>query len=176
MITDESGVEIINGVLVPNKRYNISIRDEAWDENYEILHMMYHSRTDTWIKSPIKLKGQFQRKIVDQQRVTPMFVSVIQIVKEINKTKIAYSSSIFTLSHQVSMSKLCDNWIKQDRRRTKNLNNFFPCPCTLEEAESDSDYEFDIMCTLQETHPFWDFLNCQTKKGAYGCFVSKSMM
>ena len=176
MITDENGVEIIYGVLIPNKQYKISVRDQAWDENYEILHMTYHSRTNTWIKSPVKLKRQFQQKITDQQRVTPMLISVIQVVKKINKTKIAYSSSIFTLSHQNDMRKMCQNWIKQDKKITKNLNNFFPCPCTLKEAEVDPNYEYDIMCTLQETHPFWDSLNCQTKKAAYGCFISKPMM
>ena len=176
MITDENTVETVNSVLVPNKMYNISIRDEPWDENYEILHMTYNSKTNIWIKSPLKLKRSFQLKLINQERVTPTVVSVVQVVKELNRMKVAYSSSLFTLSNHDDLKRVCQNWIKRDKQKTKRLTNFFPCPCTLKEAESDSDYEYDVMCSSQETHPFWAPKNCITKKEAYKCVLSKSTM
>ena len=176
MVTDEKGLEIINNILMPNKQYNVSVRDEPWNETYEIYHMTYHSYTNTWRKSAIKLNKSFQRKVVDHARLSPTFVSVIQVVKEINNIKIPYSSSLFTLSHYDDMDKLCQNWIRRDKQRTRHLDNFFPCPCTLREAEADPNYEYDVACTLQETHPFWHSQNCKTKKGANGCVISKSMM
>ena len=97
---------------MPNKQYNVSVRDEPWNEKYEIHHMTYHSYTNTWRKSAIKLNKAFQRKVVDHARLSPTFVSVIQVVKEINNIKIPYSSSLFTLSHYDDMDKLCQNWIR----------------------------------------------------------------
>ena len=176
MVTDDKGLEIINNVLMPNKQYNISVRDEPWDEKNEILHMTYHTFTNSWRKSAIKLNKSFQRKIVDHESLSPTLVSVIQVVKEVNNIKISYSSSLFTLSHYDDMGKLCQNWIQRDKQRTRNLDNLFPCPCTLSEAEIDCNYQYDVGCTLQETHPFWQSHNCKTKKGAYVCMISKSMM
>ena len=176
MITDENSVETVNSVLVPNRQYNISVRDEPWDEKYEILHMIYNAKSNSWIKSPVKLKRLFQLKLVNQERVTPTVVSVIQVVKEFNGIKVAYSSSLFTLSNNDDLNKVCQDWIKRDKRNTKISANFFPCPCTLKEAEYDTNYEYDVMCSTEEIHPFWAPENCMTKKGAYKCVINKSTM
>jgi len=173
MITDENGLETVNNILIPNKQYSISIRDEPWDDKYEIHHMTYNAMSNNWKKSKRKLKKSFEIKLVDQDRAIPT-VSVIQVVKKTNKIEIAYSSALFSLSNHVDLNKLCQNWIK-DQKKTKLTNNI-PCHCNLKEAENDPNYEYDIMCTSQEINQFWVSENCKTNKGAYQCVMSKSTM
>ena len=176
MITNKNGLEAVNNILVPNEQYNISLRDEPWDNSYEIHHITYNALTNSWKMSPWKLKKLFKLVLVDQERIRPTSVSVIQVVREINKIKVPYSSSLFTLSNQINMNKLCQNWIKRDKRKAYQLKNFFPCPCSLKQAKNDPNYERDVMCTSQETHPFWASENCKANKGAYECVISKSTM
>jgi len=85
MITDENGLENVNNILMPNKQYNISIRNEPWNEKYEIRHMTYNAIHNNWGKSRKKLNKSFKLRLVDQERAIPTLISVFQIVEKLTK-------------------------------------------------------------------------------------------
>ena len=154
----------------------MSLRDEPWDEKYEIRHMIYYAIQNYWIESEWKFNKSFILRLIDQERAIPTVISVFQIVEKTEKIEIAYSSALFSLSNRIDLSKLCQTWSDNDQKRIKRLTNIFPCPCSLKEAEDDPNYEYDIMCTSLEINPFWVSENCKTNKGAYQCVMSKSTM
>jgi len=176
IIVDSDGLEVTNDVLQVNQQYTIDIRDEPWKNEYEINHMTYSSATNKWIVSSLKLERMFQRKAVNSNKGTPTPVSVIQVIKKVNKIKVAYTSSVFTLANKRNFGDICKNWMKIERKKAKTLEKFPPCPCTLQQANHDADYVDDIFCTSKNVSYFWKSQNCKTNRGAHHCVITKSPM
>ena len=176
MLVDSNGQEKINDVLEVNQQYTIDIRNEPWSDKYEINHMIYSFAANKWIMSPMKLDKTFQPKAVNSNKRTPTPVSVIQVVKKVNRVNVAYTSAIFTLANKRNLGDICKNWIKTERKNTKSLQRFPPCPCTLQQARFDAKYVDDAFCTSQNFTYFSRSQNCKTNRGAHHCMITKLPM
>jgi len=122
MITDEDGHEYLNAVLMPIKTYNVSIRNEPWNDQYEIVHMKFER--NRWKLSHIKLGQSFRHVIQNDHRVISTPVSVIQVIKEVDSMEVSYVSSMFSLSNRDSLKALCKNWEINEIYKG-NVSNFF---------------------------------------------------
>ena len=173
MITDEDGHEYLNAVLMPVKTYNVSIRNESWNDQYQIVHMQFER--NQWKESCIKLKQSFTQAVRNRNRIISTPVSVIRVIKKIDSMEVSYVSSLFSLSNRDNLEDVCKNWELNEKNKG-SISNFLPCPCTLEQAEHDSQYVDDTFCTSEDIKYFWRGQHCVTTKGAYHCVISKLAM
>ena len=173
MITDDNGHEHLNAVLIPMKTYNVSIRNEPWDDQYKIVHMQFEK--NKWKESQIKVTRSFKHAVRDHNRIISTPVSVIQVIKKVDSIEVSYVSSVFSLSNRNNLLDVCRNWeVNEIHKGTVTI--FVPCPCSLQQARLDPKYMDDVLCTSEEVAYFWAAQNCETNKEAYHCVISKLAM
>ena len=79
---------------------------------------------------------------------------MICVIKKIDSMEVSYVSSLFSLSNRDNLEDVCKNW-EENEKKKGNISNFLPCPCTLEQAKHDSQYDDDdALCTSEEIEYF----------------------
>ena len=152
------------------------MRNERWDEQFKVFHMVYRTVQNRWVIPPrTGLTHVFHNTFTDDVKVDATQVSVIIVIKDVNSLQVVYVSPVFSLLNR-DRSRMCTDWISQENARFNTTITSQPCPCTLKKAKQDPNYVDDVYCNSLDVHDFWKTENCRRNKGADHCMVIRQLM